>query len=305
MCSNGERNSVSSARVSAQLLCSLVLLLITPTSLRFSFTVLPIIAKLPLGLYVPRSKRAELPDDFPYNPYVRDACITGLAVMCRGEFNVIIASFALGSGLISPDIYAAIVFAVLLACIVSPLLLTKVIKYYNDKSKAYLAAEHPIQRDGKTCDGFRPLFMAIQARTPIHWGLQETFRKALETNDLIIIDHRSWHTIGQNSFDLTEIFVQDKKVRVRIRACFGPDEVPTRKKEEIDDALIEAVTEAENSDGISVSAADDVEDGDVEAQQIANRCEEITEGMGLLIIPEVLSEFIYLSQTSFLILLQC
>ena len=160
--------------------------------------ILAILVKMPLGLFVRRYQR-EIPDDFPYNPYWRDFWITALSVTCRGEFNFIIASFALGAGLISADLYAAIVFAVLIACVIGPLLLSRVIQHYNDLSKAYLTGNHPIHRIGRTCDGYRPLFLSIQARSSVHVGLQDTFRKELENAGLIIIDHRSFHTLGMDA----------------------------------------------------------------------------------------------------------
>ncbi|KAL3941862.1 MAG: hypothetical protein SGBAC_003854 [Bacillariaceae sp.] len=63
------------------------------------------------------------------------------------------------------------------------------------------------------------------ARTPVHWNLQEDFKRALERDGLIIIDHRSWHTLGrkdiaQEAVDITELFAQDTKQRVRITGCF-------------------------------------------------------------------------------------
>jgi len=94
-------------------------------------------------------------------------------------------------------------------------------------SKAYLARSHPVARIGNTFEGYRPLFLTIQARTPVRWGLQEESKRTLETAGLIIIDHRSWHTLGQDAVDIghclehefghdavdiTELFNQDTKV---------------------------------------------------------------------------------------------
>ena len=181
---------------------------------------LPILVKIPLGLFVPRY-HSKLPDDFPYDPYWRDVFITSLALLCRGEFNFIIVSFALGEGLIGPDLYSAIVLSVLCASILGPLLLSRCIHYFNAMSQDYMSGNHPIERDGKTSDGFRPLFLAIQARTPIHWGLQEIFKKTLEDAGLVIIDHRAWHTLGLDAIDITELFVQDTKLKVKVHDCFS------------------------------------------------------------------------------------
>ncbi|CAB9506575.1 regulated potassium-efflux system protein KefC [Seminavis robusta] len=181
--------------------------------------ILPVLAKIPLGLLVPRFSR-ELPEDFPYDPYWRDVLITTLAMLCRGEFNFIVASFALSAGVLDPEQYAAVVFAILLSAIVAPLALSKTIRYYNGKFKAFLQSKHKLNRIDNTSDGNRPLFLAIQARTPVAWCLQEKFTEALESVGLIIIDHRSWHTLGTEAVVITEIFCQDKLARVRIRQAF-------------------------------------------------------------------------------------
>lgn len=122
--------------------------------------------------------------------------------------------------MLNPEHYAAVVLAVLISCVMAPLALTQVIRYYNNKSKAFLGGHHPITRIGKTNDGDRPLFLAIQARTPVAWGLQEKFTLALEKAGVIIIDHRSWHTLGLDAVDITEIFCQDKEHRVTVKSCF-------------------------------------------------------------------------------------
>lgn len=183
--------------------------------------VMPVLSKLPLGLFVPRFKH-DMPEDFPYDPYWRDVITISLSMLCRGEFNFIIASFSLSVGLLEPEQYGAVVFSILLSCILAPLALKQAIKYYNNKSRAFLEGNHPIERIGKTCDGFRPLFLAIQARTPVHWGLEGKFAYALQKAGIIIVDHRSWNTTGLDAVEITEIFSQDTALKVRVRSCFDP-----------------------------------------------------------------------------------
>jgi Kef-type K+ transport system membrane component KefB len=252
----------------------------------------PILAKMPLGLYVPRSNCKTLPEDFPYDPYWRDVWITSLALVCRGEFNFIIASFALSEGLVNPDIYSAIVFSVLCASIFGPLILARVIAYYNAKSQAYLSGSHPIERDGDTSDGFRPLYLAIQARTPIHWGLQDSFKKALDDAGLIIIDHRSWHTLGLNAIDITELFVQDTRVKVRVCACFETRKaaaaaaansgesvailLPIQKGQVPESATINGSATSQDTDAKdSETSSSQMEKGKTEDEIIRARCDEI------------------------------
>lgn len=77
--------------------------------------------------YVPKFE--DVKEGARYNPLLRDRLITGLSMTCRGEFSFIIAAFALGKGLISAKIYAAIVWAVLLSCVSSPFMLLRYDEY--------------------------------------------------------------------------------------------------------------------------------------------------------------------------------
>ncbi|KAL3914568.1 MAG: hypothetical protein SGILL_006051, partial [Bacillariaceae sp.] len=242
---------------------------LTSTLLDQCHAVIPVASKFLLGFLTPWFKR-DLPDDFPYNPYWRDFLITSFSMMCRGEFNFVVAAVALRAKLLSPEQYAAIVFAVLVSCIVCPLVLARIIAYYNKKSREYLDQSHPIKRIGNTCDGYRPLYLAIQARTPVNWGFHEKLEKTLESAGLIVIDHRSWHTLGyEDGVDITEIFCQDKQVQVKIpgyflhepntlsrpsvrRSAFG-------KKTESEERISELPDESEKSDAGTFSVSSDVE----------------------------------------------
>jgi len=126
-----------------------------------------------------------------YNPFLRDRLITGLAMTCRGEFSSIIAAFALGKGLITAKIYAAIVWAVLLSCVTSPFILLSIIKYFNKQQLEYLKATNPSkQKTG--FDGMTPLYLHIKSTAPASWGQQqEVFRKILNDMNLEVIDRRT------------------------------------------------------------------------------------------------------------------
>jgi Kef-type K+ transport system membrane component KefB len=88
---------------------------------------LAVLGKLPVGLFAPKYNE-ELPKNYPFNPYTRDVIITAVAMTCRGEFSFIIAAFGIGNGLLDPELYSAIVWAVLLSCITSPIILTLVLR---------------------------------------------------------------------------------------------------------------------------------------------------------------------------------
>lgn len=248
------------------------------------FIVLAVFAKVPLGFLVPHHQK-EIPLGFPYNPHVRDVVVTSLAMTCRGEFNVIVASYALSEGLFDADIYSSVIFAILFGSIVSPLVLTRVLRYYNNLSTQYLDGKHPIERIGNTCDGYRPLYLAIQARTPVQFNLQEDFKRVLEEGGLIIIDHRSWHTLGtkdiaQDAVDITELFVQDTKVTVRISGCFGS--VPSSRTSESGSSETDDDRNYGEGRRLPINRPDPskacVEEGFNEEERITARCEEIKEG---------------------------
>ena len=206
---------------------------------------------------------------------------------------MIVASYALSEGLFHPDEYSAVILAILFGSIVSPLVLTKVLQYYNDLTNEYLAGKHEIQRIGNTCDGYRPLFLAIQARTPVRWNLQEAFKRKLEENGLIIIDHRSWHTlgrqdIGEEAVDVTEVFVQDTKMRVRVNGCFGPN---SRRKAEDPSSKTDpdnASDSSDNKDSLEITETSHtetnnplacIEEGMKEEEEVEARCEEVKQCM--------------------------
>jgi len=171
-----------------------------------------VLAKLPLGVFVPRFQDT-VPDGFPYNPYIRDFVYVSVAMTCRGEFSFVIASFALQEGLFTPELYSAIVFAVLISCVTSPFVLLSLIKYYNRKSEAFLKSI----LDEEDSDGKMPLYLAIQTRTPNQWGLQETIHSAVKRAGLIVIDHRSWHPRGLDAIVMTELYVEDPALRVPLK----------------------------------------------------------------------------------------
>jgi hypothetical protein len=254
---------------------------------------IPVLAKLPLGFLVPRMQH-NLPDDFPYDPYKRDVIITTLAMLCRGEFNFIVASFALNAGVLDSEHYAAVVFAILLSAIFAPMVLSKVIRYYSKKFKHFLEGTHKIDRIGNTNDGTRPLFLAIKARTPVTWGIQEKFKKSLENAGLIVVDHRAQHTLGLDAVNITEIFCQDTTTKVRIREAFWSkgslhNKEPFSDEEDIPGSLtgapiegtcISSIKESPSRENLSV-LEDKIEEkeDEEEAKEIQSRKEQIRKAL--------------------------
>lgn len=230
-------------------------------------------------------------------------------MVCRGEFNFVVAAVALRANLLTPTQYAGIVFAVLISCIVSPLVLSRVILYYNKKSLDYLDQSHPIQRIGNTCDGYRPLYLAIQARTSaVHWGLHDQLRQTLESAGLIIIDHRSWHTLGyKDAVNVFEIFCQDKHIQVKIPGCFSKAseaKPPVRRnelcKETASDRLAKTTEEEDGSEKDTGSISSNVE------ELISERMNEIRScKLGLDVLFRMFASRASLTTDDYFSFLQC
>lgn len=178
-----------------------------------------VLAKFPLLFFVPMFE--DMKEGASYNPFLRDQLITGIAMTCRGEFSFIIAAFALGKGLISAKIYAAIVWAVLLSCITSPFILLSLIKYFNKKQQEYLKTTNPTnQKMGS--DGMVPLYLHIKSTAPAAWGQQEIFRKILNDMNLEVMDRRTNRRGRTVSAEVqTDLYVKDKTMNIKFQRIAG------------------------------------------------------------------------------------
>eukprot|EP00978_Attheya_sp_CCMP212_P006962 scaffold16242_cov55-Attheya_sp.AAC.9 len=142
----------------------------------------------------------------------------------EGEFAFVIAVFAVDKGLIDKDLYASVVFAVLLSTIFPPFLLRFTINYYNKKAEEMVrkAAEEQLEQsndveaDGEHFseeleDGIRKrstIFVVIQTRSDSKWGLLNLLMAAMNRDGLEIIDHRSWHPRGVNTTLVNEVYAK-------------------------------------------------------------------------------------------------
>jgi len=172
-------------------------------------------AKLPLAAYVPQFE--DVKKGASYNPFIRDRIITALAMTCRGEFSFIIAAFALGEGLLTARMYAAIVWAVLLSCITSPFMLLNLIKYFNQKKAAYLADTNPLKNFKKGEEVMTPLFLHVKVVSPVYNGMQEQFRAILNELGLEVIERRTNREgRGLEAMVQTDLYVRDNNVMTHV-----------------------------------------------------------------------------------------
>ena len=147
----------------------------------------------------------------------------------EGEFAFVIAVYAVDQYLISQDLYASIVLAVLISTIIPPFLLRFTISHYNKKAEEAVQAAADLElnrnlnleshiemtaeeRDKALAEGIKnntACFLCIQTQSNSAWGLLPKIMNALSTLKLEVIDHRSWHPRGVDTTAVNEIFVRD------------------------------------------------------------------------------------------------
>ncbi len=185
-----------------------------------------------------------------YNPFLRDRLIAAFAMTCRGEFSFIIAAFALGEGLFTAQMYAAIVWAVLLSCISSPFMLLNMIKYFNKKQMDYLASTNPI----KDVDGAMPLFLHIKVRMPAYGGMQEQFRKIVNELGLEVVERRTNRNgRGLNATVQTDLYVRDTSMTIKLQKIAAQRKIKRALAEAMEEST-QALTGPSSSVTSSINA---------------------------------------------------
>ncbi|KAL7533649.1 hypothetical protein ACHAXR_005367 [Thalassiosira sp. AJA248-18] len=186
---------------------------------------LALLGKLAVGFLVPNFNNT---DKFR-GMHLRDCFITGFSMAAEGEFAFVIAVFAKDQELISADLYASIVLAVLISTIIPPFALRFTISYYNkitekmvkqaeelERQRAHaaedalnLTPEEQEKRLRENIEANKIVFLCIQIQCASTWGLIPKIISTLSSLKLEVIDNRSWHPRGVDSTLMTEIFVQD------------------------------------------------------------------------------------------------
>ena len=150
--------------------------------------------------------------------HFRDCIMTGFSMAAKGEFAFVIAVFAFDSDLISTELYASIVMAILLSTIISPFCLRRSIYYYNKKAEEAVRkeAEEELKRldekqksDLDLVEGIKQhstFFLCIQTQSESSWGLMHKIMNCMKEFGLEVIDHRSWHPRGINTTLVNEIY---------------------------------------------------------------------------------------------------
>lgn len=196
---------------------------------------LALTGKLAVGFLVPNFSQSERFKGVHF----RDCLIVGFSMMAEGEFAFVIAVYAVSNELISEDLYASIILAVLLSTIIAPFSLRYIINKYashtNDKVKAIEGEMTPLE--GSESSG-APLFLCIQTQSAATWGLFSNILRSMQEMKLDIIDHRSFHPHG-DEYLANEIYAKDAGFEGD-----SNDEEKTRKRlHDIETKLLETINQ--------------------------------------------------------------
>ncbi|KAL9181082.1 hypothetical protein ACHAXT_009887 [Thalassiosira profunda] len=158
--------------------------------------------------------------------HLRDCFITGFSMAAEGEFAFVIAVFSKDQGLISADLYASIVLAVLISTIIPPFALRYTISYFNKMAERLVKRAEDMERKRagtidetmalspteqekrmrENIEANKIIFLCIQIQCASTWGLIPKIISTLTALKLEVIDNRSWHPRGVDSTLMTEIF---------------------------------------------------------------------------------------------------
>lgn len=165
-----------------------------------------------VAVFVPRFEETE--KGAIYDPYKRDVLVTGLSMTCRGEFSMIIAAFALSEGVIDPEMYAAVVLAVLISAVTSPFMLLKSINHFKSLQEKQLQATDPLKSDGVVTT--MPLHLHIHLQTKGAWSLLERLQTEMHDLGLVVEDYRTTNTRGLDPTIISDIYVRDTNTNIGI-----------------------------------------------------------------------------------------
>jgi hypothetical protein len=214
-----------------------------------------LVGKISVGFMVPNfspSKR------FTGN-HLRDCMITGFSMAAEGEFAFVIAVFAVSEGLVSEDLYASLILAVLISTIIPPFLLRFTISYYNRKGEEAVAKaaeeenlrDHSVILDVKSgedalVDAIKnksEVFLVIQTQSESTWGLLIKIMSVMGTHGLDVIDHRAWSPRGINTTLVNEVYA---RCPVNVSAYDTPEEALDALIEEITNSIKEQIDQPDS-----------------------------------------------------------
>ena len=219
-----------------------------------------LLGKIFTGFLVPNFNQTQRFTDV----HLRDCLITGFSMAAEGEFAFVIAVFAVDSGIISINLYASIVLAVLLSTIIPPFALRFTISHYNKKAEERVAkaAKEEFQGEDASLRGDKEqqlregikndttVFLCIQTQSTSTWGLLTKLMSTMQRLGVEVIDHRSWHPRGLDTTLVNEVFVKDNLRGAKVRED-GQIRTLDDRVEEIQQALQKTI----NQEGAKVKVS--------------------------------------------------
>lgn len=221
---------------------------------------LALLGKIFTGFIVPNFNQTQRFTDV----HLRDCLVTGFSMAAEGEFAFVIAVFAVDSGIISINLYASIVLAVLLSTIIPPFALRFTISHYNKKAEERVAkaAKEEFQGEDASLRGDKEqqlregikndttVFLCIQTQSTSTWGLLTKLMSTMQRLGVEVIDHRSWHPRGVDTTLVNEVFVKDNLRGAKVRED-GQIRTLDDRVEEIQQALQKTI----NQEGAKVKVS--------------------------------------------------
>lgn len=169
------------------------------------FLTLALLGKVGVGFMSPNFTHSRRFRDV----HLRDCLVVGFSMAAEGEFAFVVASFGVTNDLISEDLYASIVLAVLLSTILAPFCLRWSISHFNKRMHQTIYGG--MDAGSSLEEGIRKqstIFYCIQIKSEPAWGIQMGIMEVLASLDLDVIDHRSWHP-RQSEVLVNEIYCTD------------------------------------------------------------------------------------------------
>ena len=219
-----------------------------------------LLGKIFTGFIVPNFNQTQRFTDV----HLRDCLVTGFSMAAEGEFAFVIAVFAVDSGIISINLYASIVLAVLLSTIIPPFALRFTISHYNKKAEERVAKATKEEFQGEDAslrgdkeqqlrEGIKndtTVFLCIQTQSTSTWGLLTRLMSTMQRLGVEVIDHRSWHPRGVDTTLVNEVFVKDNLRGAKVRED-GQIRTLDDRVEEIQQALQKTI----NQEGAKVKVS--------------------------------------------------
>lgn len=160
-----------------------------------------------------------VPETYPFNPLLLTGLLIASMMSCRGELAIILATFAYNRNLLCPQLYCAVIQAILIWVIPLPYTFKYIARKVSSMRKKNLRNISPdnIEQIG----GHMPLYIVIQIRSRAQINYHVKLKEALSRFELFEYDHRIWYQKSLKPIVVTEIYAVDTKTNLEIPTSFN------------------------------------------------------------------------------------